>query len=64
MIRRFKLRFYKKNGYDKGNFDHEEFFFIKMEAFARYKEVFVYSDYSLNPTIWEYIDESWQRIYG
>ena len=64
MIRRFKLRFYKKTGYDKGNLDHEEFFFTKLEAFTRYNEVFVRSDYSLNPTIWEYINGSWERIYG
>ena len=60
----FKLRFYKKVGVDKGNLDREEFFDTKMEAFARYNEVFVYSDYSLNPTIWQFTAGEWKRIYG
>ena len=60
----FKLRFYKKAGYDKGNLDHEELFSTCEEAFSRYHEVFVYSDYSLNPTIWESVNGNWERIYG
>ena len=60
----FKLRFYKKTGSDKGNLDHEEYFATRDGAFARYREVFVRSDYSLNPTIWEFIAGEWKRIYG
>lgn len=59
----YKLRFYKKSGIDKGNLDHEEFFSTKEAAFAQYRKVFVYSDYALNPTIWEFtLDHEWKRI--
>ena len=58
----FKLRFYKKSGYDKGNLDHEEFFNTKEQAIARYREVFVRSDYGLNPTMWEDQNGEWIRM--
>ena len=46
----FKLRIYKLSGADKGNLDHEEFFSTREEMETRYNELFVYENYSLNPT--------------
>jgi len=60
----FKLRFYKKSGSDRGNLDHEEFFATKEQAIERYREVFVRSDYGLNPTVWEDQDDEWIRVQG
>ena len=60
----FKLRFYKKSGYDKGNLDHEEFFNTKERAIERYREVFVRRDYGLNPTMWEDQGGEWIRVQG
>lgn len=60
----FKLRFYKKSGYDKGNLDHEEFFDTKEQAIARYREVFVRNDFGLNPTMWEDQGGEWIRVQG
>lgn len=59
-----KLRFYKKTGVCKGNTDHEEFFQNLEELKSRYKEVFVYDDFSLNPTAWEETKNGWKRITG
>ena len=58
----FKMRFYKKTGYDKGNLDHEEFFDTREQAEERYHEVYVEKDFALNPTVWEDRDGEWFRI--
>ena len=60
----FKLRIYKSSGADKGNIDHEEFFSTKEEMETRYNELFVYKNYSLNPTAWENVDGEWKRLEG
>ena len=60
----YKLRIYKLTGVDKGNLDHEEFFSTREEMEKRYNELFVYGNYSLNPTAWEMVDEEWKRLEG
>lgn len=60
----YKLRIYKKYGIDKGNLDHEEFFESKEGMDKRYNELFVYSDYGLNPTAWKKNKEDWKRLAG
>lgn len=61
---KFKLRFYKVSGFDKGNTDHEEFFETREEMDKRYKEVFVYNRFSYNPTAWENVEGEWKRLEG
>ena len=60
--KKFKLRIYKKLGADKGNTDHEEFFSTREEMDKRYKALFIYNDYALNPTAWERNVGDWTRI--
>lgn len=60
----YKLRIYKLSGSDKGNLDHEEFFSKKEAMETRYDELFVYENYSLNPTAWENVDGEWKRLEG
>ena len=60
----YKLRIYKLSGVDKGNLDHEEFFSKREDMETRYDELFVYENYSLNPTAWENIDREWKRLEG
>ena len=60
----YKLRIYKLLGADKGNLDHEEIFSTREEMETRYDELFVYENYSLNPTVWENVDEEWKRLEG
>ena len=64
VIPMYKLRIYKLTGVDKGNLDHEEFFSTREEMEKRYNELFVYGNYSLNPTAWEMVDEEWKRLEG
>lgn len=64
MNKNFKLRFYHKTGADKGNLWKEEFFYTLEEMISRYDEVFVYKDYSLNPTAWMYDNNRWMRLSG
>ena len=59
-----KLKFYHKTGVNKGNTDHEEFFQTLEELQSRYNDVFVYNDFSLNPTAWEQTVNGWKRIEG
>ena len=56
----YKLRIYKKNG----TLDHEETFPQKEDMDKRYRELFVYKNYSLNPTAWELLGNKWYRIMG
>ena len=60
----YKLRIYYLSGINKGNLDHEEFFSIREEMEKRYNELFVYENYSLNPTAWEMVNKDWKRIGG
>lgn len=60
----FKLRIYKKSGVEKGNLDREEFFATKEQMDARYDELFVYEDYSLNPTAYQKVKDGWTRLSG
>lgn len=59
---RYKLRIYKVSGISKGNLDHEESFENKDEMDKRYNELFMYENYSLNPTAWEKVDGEWKRL--
>ena len=60
----YKLRFYNKTGANKGNLHHEEFFQTLKELQSRYNAVFVYNDFSLNPTAWKQTENGWKRIAG
>ena len=60
----FKLRIYKLSGTDKGKLDHEEFFSTREEMETRYDELFVYENYSLNPTAWKNVGGEWKRLEG
>ena len=60
----YKLRFYHKTGANKGNLSHEEFFQTLKELQSRYNDVFVYNDFSLNPTAWKQTGNGWERIAG
>ena len=60
----YKLRIYKLSGADKGNLDHEEFFSTKEAMEVRYNELFMYGNYSLNPTAWENVGGEWKRLEG
>ena len=60
----YKLRIYKLSGVDKGNLDHEEFFSKREEMETTYDELFVYENYSLNPTARENVDGEWKRLEG
>ena len=60
----YKLKFYNKTGVNKGNLNHEEFFQTLEELQSRYHDVFVYNDYSLNPTAWKHTSNGWERIAG
>ena len=60
----YKLKFYNKTGANKGNLNHEEFFQTLEELQNRYNDVFVYNDYSLNPTAWKQTSNGWERIAG
>ena len=44
--------------------DHEEFFSEREEMESRYNELFVYENYSLNPTAWENMNGEWKRLEG
>ena len=59
---KYKLRIYKKTGADKGNLDHEDFFKTEEEMKNRYKDLFDYNSFGLNPTMWAIkSDEEWSR---
>lgn len=61
----YKLKHYYRKGSRKGEFFYEEHFYTREEAEKRYNEVFVYEDYSLNPTMWELKENGeWIRIEG
>ena len=60
----YKLRIYKLSGADRGNLDHEEFFSKREEMETRYNELFVYENYSLNPTAWKNVYGEWKRLEG
>ena len=61
-MKRYKLRIYVTSGPDKGNLDHEEFFDSIEELDKRYRELFVYKLYSLNPTVWKWNGNDWDII--
>ena len=50
VVKPFRLRIYKSSGL----IDHEEFFTTKTEMDARYKELFIYEKFGLNPTAWKF----------
>lgn len=61
--KKYKLRFYKLSGHDKGNLDHEEYFCTREEMEKRYAQVFKYDLWALNPTGWEKCDNgSYKRV--
>ena len=63
---KFKARIYHKSGPNKANLKEEKFFNTFKETKAFYESVFVYNDFSLNPTLWKYnrITKQWNRILG
>ena len=64
----WKLRIYKQKGLDKGNLDHEEFFGSKEDMDCRYKSLFNYKAFALNPTAYEKVEvngrDEWRRLEG
>ena len=50
VVKPFILRIYKSSGL----IDHEEFFATKTEMDARYRELFIYEKFGLNPTAWKF----------
>lgn len=65
-MKKYKVREYHKTGYNKGNLKQELFFDTLEQAKTYYKSVFVYNDFTLNPTIWEYNEkkECYIRLTG
>ena len=65
-MNKYKVREYYRNGANKGSIKRELFFDRLEEAKAYYDSVFVYDDFSLNPTVWEYDENSKQyiRLFG
>ena len=63
-MKKYKLRVYITSGHSKGNLDHEEFFNSIEELDNRYKELFDYNLYSLNPTAWIWNGNDYRRISG
>ena len=53
-MKKYKVREYHKTGANKGNTKRELYFDTLKEADEYYNSVFVYNDFSLNPTVWEY----------
>ena len=64
----WKLRIYKQKGLDKGNLDHEEFFDSKEDMDQRYRSLFNYKAFALNPTSYKLVEdddkEEWRRLEG
>lgn len=68
-MKKYKLKFYRTNGYNRGSVHHEEYFETLGQLDARYKEVFIKFS-AFNPTAWEfkgvdwYSPFEWYRIMG
>ncbi len=60
---KYKLRVYIASGERKGEIHHEEFFESKKQMNARYKELFLFELYSVNPTAWVNAG-GWIRLAG
>ena len=56
----YKLRIYRALG----SLDHEEFFETKTEMNTRYRELFVYENFGVNPTTWKLENGEWKRLSG
>lgn len=66
-MKNYKLHIYYKTttrGHLKGNIERKEYFDSLKELDQRYRELFVYNDFALNPTAWESNDngETWTRL--
>ena len=63
-MKKYKVREYHKTGHNKGNLKQELFFDTLEQAEQYHNSVFVYSDFSLNPTVWKYneTENEWERI--
>lgn len=59
-VKPFKLRVYNASGV----FDHEEFFETKTEMDSRYRELFIYENFGVNPTAWKLENGEWERLSG
>ena len=65
MTNKYKLRIYELSGPNKGDLDHEEFFPTRELMNNRYNELSKHiKTYALRPTVWEYIEEDWERLAG
>lgn len=62
MNKMYKLRFYHKNGPEKGNTEKEVFFDTFKELKREYRKVFCPEDYTYNPTAWGFLGKEWRRI--
>ena len=60
VVKPFILCIYKSSGL----IDHKEFFATKTEMDARYRELFIYEKFGLNPTAWELENGEWKRLSG
>ena len=61
---KFKLKVYSVHGINKGMLNHEEYFGTIEELDERYKNIFKYELFGLNPTAWEFKDNKWERLAG
>ena len=57
-MKKFKLRIYCISGNNKGNLDHEEQFDTKESMKQRYKDLYQRELGLLNPTAWEYKNDT------
>ena len=61
----YKLHIYYKETKGtqlKGNIQRKEYFNTFEEMHARYRELFVYNDFALNPTAWKKENGHWTRL--
>ena len=59
---RYKMRIYHTKGPNKGQLDREELFNTLEDANNRYRELFNYNSFGLNPTIWRFDDDTQEYI--
>lgn len=58
----YKIRIYYTDGVKVGCLKAEEFFNSLDELKNRYKELFKYELFSLNPTAWKFVNDEYIRI--
>lgn len=65
-MKKYKVIEYYKTGINKGNRKRELYFDTLKETDEYYNSVFVYNDFSMNPTVWEYDEKKkdYTRLLG